>query len=84
MNNHVDKPDHPKKPVSGYLKFRIDTLAKNKGVSGMNEQIKGMWEDLADDEKKEYNDHFQDQMEDYRAEKAEYEEKYGKIEIKRK
>ena len=60
-------PDHPKKPVSGYIKHQMDVFKKFKGDSELRDKAKVLWEGLTDAGRKKYDDAYQKEHEEYKV-----------------
>lgn len=84
------QPDPPKKPVSSYLRFTIESREafkkKNPDLNN-KEMIKLLaeeWNKLSSDKKKKFSDAYEKDKKKYEEELKNYENKYGPVKSKKK
>jgi len=86
----MSKPAPPKRPLTGYFRFRgdvyKDTVASNPSLAPKQimSLIGANWSKLTDSAKAVYNNAWKVDQTAYKAAKAKYEAKYGKIVSKSK
>jgi transcription factor A len=82
------KPAPPKRPLSGYFRFRGDVYPKVKeenpdlAPKEIMSKIGKMWQALPDKRKDAYNAAYQKDKKAFESKKAAFEKKYGKIKRK--
>jgi len=84
------KPAPPKRPLSGYFRFRGDVYPKVKQQNAsmapkeIMTKIGALWQALSIKKKEAYNAAYYKEKKSFVNKKAAYEKKYGKILRKRK
>jgi len=77
-------PKPPKEPLSAFMRFRDEVLAKYKQkmpdrtMASITQTIAEKWEEMNDSQKGKYNKEFLDDLNKYIKDLREYERKYGR------
>jgi len=84
------KPAPPKRPLSGYFRFRGDVYPQVKkdnpemAPKEIMSKIGAMWQELPEKTKDAYNAKYFKEKKSFESKKAAYEKKYGKITRKKR